>query len=240
MKFINSQNIRLVVMIFFIVFLYAFTNKRNGTRRVQKIHVEFQGTSKVFLTHQMVNNLLIQNLKTTSTLQKDGVDLKKLENTLLQNDFIEQVDVFSSEDGMLMAKIKQKAPIARIINNNQQKYIDKNGTIFNVSPNYSARVPIVYGTLKSSLINDYVKTFKYIDEDDFLKKNIVSIELLKNGTMKMKTRMHDYDLLFGLPIHTEKKFKNYKAFFQYAIRDSLINSYKSINLIFTQQVVGTK
>ncbi|HEU4497334.1 MAG TPA: cell division protein FtsQ, partial [Flavobacterium sp.] len=32
----------------------------------------------------------------------------------------------------------------------------------------------------------------------------------------------------------------YKAFFQKAVQDSLINNYKTVNLKFTQQVVCTK
>ena len=56
----------------------------------------------------------------------------------------------------------------------------------------------------------------------------------------MLSREYDYEINFGKPISIDKKFKNYKAFYQYASKDSLIGKYKSINLIFTQQVVCSK
>lgn len=58
--------------------------------------------------------------------------------------------------------------------------------------------------------------------------------------MTMLTREYDYDINFGKPILIDKKFKNYKAFYQYASKDSLLGKYKTINLIFTQQVVCSK
>ena len=48
----------------------------------------------------------------------------------------------------------------------------------------------------------------------------------------------EYNFMYGGLI--DKKFKNYKAFYQFASKDSIIEKYKSINLIFTQQVVCSK
>ena len=56
----------------------------------------------------------------------------------------------------------------------------------------------------------------------------------------MTNRNFNYQIEFGKIINAEKKFKNYKAFFQKAILDSSLTKYKNINLKFTQQVVCTK
>lgn len=240
MKRFKWQNIRLVLMLFVMVFLYSFAINRNEKRKISKIEVEFQGDNKMFLTHEMVNNLLIQKLNQSSTIQKEQVDLKDLESVLENHPFIENAEVFASEDGMLITKVKQKSPIARIINNNRNFYIDKNGSIFELSNVYSARVPLVKGIIKEEFKKGFVGTLKEIEKDDFLKKNIIAIEVLNDGALKMLTREHDFELLFGKPILIDKKFKNYKAFYQYASRDTLLDKYKSINLMFTQQVVCTK
>lgn len=240
MKRFKWQNIRLVLMFFVMVFLYSFAINRNEKRKISKIEVEFQGDNKMFLTHEMVNNLLIQKLNQSSTIQKEQVDLKDLESVLENHPFIENAEVFASEDGMLITKVKQKSPIARIINNNRNFYIDKNGSVFELSNVYSARVPLVKGIIKEEFKKGFVGTLKEIEKDDFLKKNIIAVEVLNDGALKMLTREHDFELLFGKPILIDKKFKNYKAFYQYASRDTLLDKYKSINLMFTQQVVCTK
>lgn len=82
MKRLNWQNIRLVLLLILIVFLYSFALHRNQQRKIDNIRIDFQGDSKMFLTHQMVNNLLIQNLKHSSTFKKEQVDLKYLESVL--------------------------------------------------------------------------------------------------------------------------------------------------------------
>jgi len=240
MKRLNWQNIRLVLLLILLVFLYSFALHRNQQRKIDNIRIDFQGDSKMFLTHQMVNNLLIQNLKQSSTFKKEQLDLKYLESVLQKHPFIEKAEVFTSEDGMLITKIKQRSPIARVVNDNRNFYVDKNGSVFEMSDVYSARVPLVKGNLNGYFKKGFVKTFRAIDEDDFLKKNIIAVEIFDNGSMKMLTRSHDYEIMFGRPVLIDKKFKNYKAFYQYAQKDTLLDKYKSINLMFTQQVVCSK
>lgn len=240
MKRFSWQNIRLILMLFLLVFLFSFTRNRNENRKISKLQVEFQGDNKMFLTNEMVNNLLIQNLGGSFSIQKERVDLKDLESDLKKHPFIEKAEVFTSEEGVLITKVLQKSPIARVVNKNRNFYVDKNGSIFQLSNNFSSRVPLVQGNIEGEFKKRFVKTFRAIAEDDFLKKNIIAIDIRKNGSMKMLTREYDYEIEFGKPYSIEKKFKNYKAFYQYATKDSLIGKYKSINLIFTQQVVCSK
>ena len=240
MKKFNWQNIRLVVMLFVVIFLYSFAQSRSQNKKINKIQVDFQGDNKMFLTNEMVNNLLIQNLGGTSLIQKDKVDLKDLESALKKQSFIENAEVFISEDSVLITKVLQKSPIARVVNNNRVLYVDKNGSIFQLSNNFSSRVPIVQGNIEGEFKKGFIETIKTIEKDDFLRKHIIAITIQKNGSMNMLTREYDYDINFGKPIFIAKKFKNYKAFYQYAAKDSIIEKYKSINLIFTQQVVCSK
>jgi cell division protein FtsQ len=240
MKKFNLQNIRLVLMLIVVIFLYSFTQNRSQNKKISKIQVEFQGNNKMFLTNEMVNNLLIQNLGGTSSIQKDKVDLKELESALKKQSFIENAEVYISEDGMLTTKVLQKSPIARVVNKNGVLYVDKNGSIFQLSDNFSSRVPIVQGNIEGEFKKGFIEIFKTIEKDDFLKKHIIAIKIQENGSMNMLTREHDYDINFGKPILIDKKFKNYKAFYQFASKDSIIDKYKSINLIFTQQVVCSK
>ena len=82
--------------------------------------------------------------------------------------------------------------------------------------------------------------FNVVAEDDFLKKNIIGVQVLRNGSLIMANRNYDFQIDFGRTINIEKKFKNYKAFFQKAVSDSTLNKYKRINLKFTKQVVCIK
>jgi cell division protein FtsQ len=56
----------------------------------------------------------------------------------------------------------------------------------------------------------------------------------------MSNRNYDYQIDFGRMLNEEKKFKNYKAFFQKAVLDSTLYKYKKVSLRFRHQVVCTK
>lgn len=240
MKKIKWNDVRLVLMIGVMVFLYSFSTKRNEARKIVKTDVEFTGENNPFVTHETVNNLLIQNFNGASTVQKDKLDLNSLEHTLDKNKMIEKVEVYATIDGTLKALVTQKTPIARVSNEEGSYYIDYQGEEMPLSDTYTARVPLLSGEVNEENRAGLVEVFKKIHDDDFLKKNITGVQILPTGSMIMTNRNYDYRILFGKSINVDKKFNNYKAFFQHALRDTLIGKYKLINLKFTQQVVCTK
>ena len=233
-------NIQLIAILVLVVFLYSFTSKRNERRKISKPTIEFLNAECPFVTHEMVNNLLIDNFDGTFSIQKDRVDLKSVEQTINKHNLIEKSEVFLSVDGKLKAVIKQKIPIARVFNGNTSFYIDYKGGKMPLSSNFTARVPLVYGDINNRYDKNFVGLLKEIYNDDFLKKNIIGMKILPDGSVIMKNRNYSYDINFGRTIYMERKFNNYKAFFQKAVQDTLINSYKRINLKFTKQVVCTK
>ena len=240
MKRINWHTIRLVVVVFAMVFLYSFSSKRNSERKISKIAIKFESNENMFLTHEMVNNLLIQKLGGSSRIQKDRVDLNSLETVLDDHEMIEKAQVFSTIDGLLNTRITQKTPIVRVITDNESYYLDSKGYRMSLSENFSARVPLVTGEISEENCKPFLFLFNEIKKDDFLSKNITGAKVMASGNVVLTNRSYDYKIAFGKPINVEKKLKNYKAFFQHAIKDTLIKSYKEVNVMFTQQVVCKK
>ncbi len=233
-------NIQLIAILILVVFLYSFTSKRNEQRKISKPTIEFLDAESPFVTHEMVNKLLIESFGGTSSIQKDAVDLKNIEQTINKHSMIDNSEVYVSVDGKLKTVVKQKTPIARVFNENMSFYIDYKGGKMPLSSNFTARVPLVYGDINNSYSKNCVELLQSIYDDEFLKKNIIGLKILPDGSVIMKNRNYSYDIIFGRTIHMERKFNNYKAFFQKAVQDTLIDSYSKINLKFTKQVVCTK
>ena len=240
MKRFNWHTIRLVLVTFVMIFLYSFSSKRNSERKISNIDIKFDSNDNMFLTHEMVNNLLIQNLGGSAKIQKDKVDLNTLETVLDDHEMIEKAQVFSSIDGLLNTRITQKTPIVRVITDSEIYYLDSKGDKMSLSKNFSARVPLVTGVISVQKSKPYLFLFNEIKKDDFLSKNITGVNISASGNVILTNRSYKYKIVFGKPINVEKKLKNYKAFFHHAIKDTLIESYKEINLMFTQQVVCKK
>ena len=233
-------NVRLVLMFSVVIFLFSFTSKRNSDRKLTKSAVVFLGDDNLFVTHETVNKLLIENNQKAQTIRKDKLDLNKLEKSIDNHKMIEKSQVFVSIDGVLKVVVKQKTPIARVFGENGSFYYDYQGNKMPLSDNFTARVPLVSGEINDKNSKDLNELLRFIFDDAFLKKNIIGIQILPNGSLKIMNRNFNYEIDFGKTINMEKKFNNYKAFFQKAVLDSSLYHYKKINLKFTQQVVCTK
>ncbi len=227
-------------MLGLVIFLFSFTSRRNENRKLTKAVVVFIGDNALFIKRETVNKLLIENKENASSIQKDKLDLNKLERTLDSNDLIQKSDVFVSIDGVLKAMVKQKTPIARVFNNDGSFYIDYEGDRMPLSENFTARVPLVSGVINKKNNEELAQLFRVIYDDDFLRKNIIAVQIMPNGSLKMLNRNFEYQIDFGSIIDSERKFKDYKAFFQKAVLDSSLYKYKKIDLRFTKQVVCTK
>ncbi len=240
MKFINWINIRLVLMMAILVVLYSFTSNRNAHRKITKSEVIFVGKSDNFIDAKTVNKLLIENNKGLQSIAKSDLNLDKLENSINKNPMVEKAQVFVSVDGVLKAFVKEKKPIARVFNDESTYYIDYQGNTMPLSNTNTARVPLVLGSISAKNRKQLTKVLKLIYDDPFLKKNIIGLELDNNDDLQMRNRNYNFQIEFGKMVHIEKKFKNYKAFFQKVVLDSTLNKYKKINLRFNHQVVCSK
>jgi cell division protein FtsQ len=227
-------------MFVLVIFLFSFTSNRNENRKLTKSIVVFVGDNAPFVKQETVNKLLIENKQDASSIQKVNLDLNKLEAILDAQEMIEKSDVFVTIDGVLKAVVKQKTPIARVFGSMGSFYIDYKGDRMPLSTNFTARVPLISGGINKKNNEDLTGLFRLIYDDTFLKKNIIGIQIMPNGSLKMLNRNFDYQIDFGKMINVERKFKNYKAFFQKAVLDSSLYKYKKIDLRFTEQVVCTK
>ena len=240
MKFLNWINLRLALMLALVVFLYSFTSTRNSHRKLLKTEVTFVGNQDNFISFKTVNKLLIENKKDVQSIAKSDLNLKRLENLINKNPMVEKAQVFVTVDGVLKAVVKQRVPIARVFDGETTYYIDYEGNKMPLSNLNTARVLLFLGEINTKNKKQLTEVLKFVYDDDFLKKNIVGMELDANNDLQMTNRNFDYQIEFGKMIYVEKKFKNYKAFFQKAVLDSSLYKYKKINLRFNHQVVCTK
>jgi cell division protein FtsQ len=227
-------------MISLVIFLYSFTSSRNSERKLKKSEVIFVGQNNDFIKQETVNKLLIENKSDVRSIAKEDLNLNKLEKSINQHPMVEKSDVFVTVDGILKVKVKQKTPVARVFDGLSSFYVDYEGNIMPLSEINTARVPLILGEVNKKNKKKLAQILKIIYDDEFLKKNIIGVQILPSDNLIMTNRNFDYQIEFGKMVNEKIKFKNYKAFFQKAVLDSTLYKYKKINLRFTQQVVCSK
>jgi cell division protein FtsQ len=236
---INWNVIKSVLLLGLVVFLYAFSSHKNNSRMVSKVAVQFTGNENVYITSEMVNKLLIQNQEHLYILPKDNLDLKEMEMVLESDDMVKSAQVYLTVNGEVSAKVEQRRPIARV-QTASIFYIDEDGLAMPLSPQHSARVPLVTGIIENEQLDAVYSMALKIDQDPFLKTYITEIHQNKTKEIRLKMRLLNFEIEVGSLDRLDEKMKNLKALYQKAIKDKMLDIYKSVNLQFKNQVVCTK
>ena len=229
--------VKLSLLLVLIAGLYAFADKRNKDRKVKELQIKFIDQQDPYINELSVDKLLIQNQIGVANIGKEILALKEAEAALDAHQLIEDSDVYVSVNGQLNATIKQKTPIARV-NASTSYYIDITGNKMPLSRSYTAHVPIVYQVSEIEIPTAY-KLAREIWQDKFLKKHVTDISQISKNKYELGVRVLDFKVVVGTADNLKEKFKNFKAFYQKAIKDKSLGKYKKVNLEFKNQVVCT-
>ncbi len=236
---INWNYIKIITLLLVVTGLYAFSNQRSEEKNVTQIDIEFVGDQNLYITEAMVNKLLIQNYGSLTNVPKEKLDLNKIEKVIEANKMVKKAQVYLSVNGELEAKIIQRKPIGRI-EGEAKFYLDDEGRRMPFSMNHSARVPIITGEITGKSLEDVYEILKYINADQFLRKNVIGIHIEEENKYQLRFRIEQFVVNLGGIDGLEEKFNNFKAFYTKANRDKTLDNYNLVSLEFNNQVVCTK
>ncbi len=235
-RYLNG--ILLILAILLVGGLFGFTQKRNSSRYLKDVSIQFMDENEPFITRSAVNKLLIQNYDSLTGITKEKVVLKEMESRLTENPMIREAQVFMDVDGAIGVQIQQRNPIGRIAGS-PQFYLDADGEAMPLSSVYAARVPLVTGA-GQQFLKAITPVLLDIENDPFLKSSVVGIDVSSKGTMVLLLRDYEGRIYFGTAVSRAKKFQNLKAFYKKAKEKKVLHGYKDIHLEYGNQVVATK
>lgn len=230
------------LLILLVVFLYGFAAKRNAHKKSDKVEVVFTNGENLFVTHEMVNNMLIQNLKIHKNQSVESLLLKNLEQAVESNPMVQEAEVFYTIEGNLGALVTQRTPLLRVVNGLESFYLDEHGKKMPLSGNYSSRVPIISDFYEEEVSPDLTQLARKIKDDPFLQKQVIAVKQ-DQGEVKqfeLYTRIGNQTIEFGTVQNFDEKKKKLKAFYQNAINSNTLEVYDTINLKFKNQIVCSK
>lgn len=236
---INWNVVKVIVLTLVLTGVYAFSNHRNNLKSVKATMVEFVGDQNLYITEGAVNKLLIQSYGSLKNVPKEKLVLNEIEKVIEASEMVKKAQVYLTIDGELTSKIVQRTPIGRI-EGNPKFYLDDEGKRMPLSKSHSARVPVITGKITGNTLDDVYEILMYINQDDFLRKNVVGIHIKEETAYQLKFRTEEFVVNLGGIDNLEKKFSNYKAFYVKANRDRTLRNFTAVSLEFNNQVVCTK
>tara|TARA_B100000401_G_scaffold148784_1_gene99024 strand:+ start:5930 stop:6670 length:741 start_codon:yes stop_codon:yes gene_type:complete len=228
------------LLTFGLIFLSFVYKKENNIIFDISSENRFLNSEDIFvLTNDIINDSSI-------------IDLNYLEEKIKSNKFIKDIEIYNNLNNVVNININQFKPYARLINNiGDDYYIDKNGEIFPVSNKYSERVLLIFFKNYKNIDkekninffqngNEIFKLINYINRNDFYKKQISQINVLKDGEIIMIPQITKQKIYFGNTDNMEIKFKKLELFYKNILPTKGWNYYESVNLKFKNQIVCNK
>ena len=232
--------LKITALLALVGFLYGSAQYKNNQHKISEISVHFVEMQPKFLTANKVENLLKKTMPSLLNVPKSEIDLHTLENVLRQNDMVETAEVFISPKGKLTVEVTQRVPILRLTSGSKTYYLDRHGKEMPLSPNYSARVPLVTGVSSKEAKQEVFQLAQILQADEFYKKQIIGIHRKINGDYLLSTRIGRHKVLFGKFKNTTDKLKKLRVFYKKEWETETLKKYKLINLKYNHQVVCSK
>lgn len=229
--------------------LAGFASSRQNEKTCKKVSINIDNEyNNYFIGDREIKNLLTLDGKhKLEGLANKNIDLKSLEKRIKANKFVEDVEVYQGLDGNIKVKVKQNRPIARIIQANQDVYIDVEGQILPLSDRYTARViPITKSALLKPLNQEffqdstgqaYLSLLQFIENDAFWKAQLTQMHIDGKGKVSFLPQVGDHTIEFGKPVNPEQKFKKLMIFYKEVLPVMGWDKYKRVNVEYEDQII---
>ncbi len=229
--------------------LAAITKRKKGL--CSDYTIVLKGTSgNYFLDKKEVQQLLMKATKSSIKGQPVALfNLSQLEQTLEQNTWINDAELYFDNKDVLHVTITEKEPIARIFTSaGNSFYIDSAGGRMPLSDKLSARIPVFTGftakqifTAKDSMLLNHVRTMAgFIRKNPFWMAQVAQIDIAEEGIFEMIPVVGNHTVKLGNGEEIEKKFHRLMVFYKQVLSKTGFDKYKTIDVQYKGQVVVAK
>lgn len=240
-----------VVCLAGLVVLMSFVEAKKKTVVCSKVKILIPGADN-FIEREEVDAILQHSQGTLVGRSLVAINLHHIEKSLIANPYIASAKVFADMNGVIQIEVKQRQPVLRVINAaGQDYYIDSNGLKMPVSPNFTANVLAANGnimehfsgkvdTLITKLAADLYKVALYVKKDTLWDAQIEQLFVDAGRDIEMIPRLGNQRIILGSADSLETKMRNLRIFYKKAMPKVGWNTYKTINVKYTNQIVCEK
>ncbi|RBQ10037.1 cell division protein FtsQ [Pedobacter miscanthi] len=234
-----------------VIVLLSFINVKKQTVKCTDVKILIPGADN-FIEREEIDAILKEDQGVLLGRNLENINIHKIEQKLQSNPYIGFAKVYVDMDGVLHIEVKQRQPILRILNENGQDfYIDNDGLKMPISSNFTANVLVATGhisevfgsridTLHTQLARDLYKTAQFIKKDTLWDAQIEQIVVDQKNDIELVPRVGNQRIILGDADSLEKKMKNLLLFYKKAMPQVGWDTYKTINIKYTNQIVCEK
>ncbi|MDO5509364.1 MAG: cell division protein FtsQ/DivIB [Weeksellaceae bacterium] len=233
--------LKLVLFAAAFVALVAFSQNRYQLRELETVDINIDyGSGYYFVTEKSIQDDLKSTHRDFPNLALKRLSLHTMEEKIWSNPFIDSVEIYLENNGVLKANIIQQKPVLRLKNGGKEFYLNELGEELPLSSIYSAPVFLVTGPVEKSEFADLSALIIAINEDNLLKNIVTGVSKTNVNSFILFTVDDSYTVELGDLKNINQKFENFKAFYHSLIANHDQLPYNYINISFNNQIVASK
>lgn len=174
--------------------------------------------------------------------KKNGdISLVEIEQKLMKMSMVKDVACFFENNGNLCIKVNQRIPVFRVMDVNNDYYVDTDRRRMPTSVRYSAYVPVVTGNVDFSFaVNELYDFIVYLQNKNRWNSAFSQIYVYPNDRVELIPRVGSFVITMGTLDSYESKLKKLDLFLEKIPKYVGWDKYSEINLEYYNQVVCTK
>lgn len=243
------------LLAFVFLVIRGMNERRIGQLTCAGVKVEFADDFN-FVTAKDIEGYLSEEYGAYIGQRLDSVDLARVEKILDGKSAILKAEAYTSPDGFLNVKIRQREPVARFQKDNNGFYVDEKGFLFPLQRNYTSTVPIIDGSLPLNVERGYkgrpkteaeqewlaemIDLVNFMQESGTWAENISQITVKDNGDLVMVPREGKERFIFGPPVDFEAKFSRLGRYYTTILPAKGAGYYSTVNVKYNGQIVCRK
>jgi len=220
----------------------AMTDRHEDTRVCRGVDLHITDSLHFDLIDEnMILTLLQEHSIDPVGLPLDGIDLEKVEATLLLHPLVGKVQCYKTGGDMLRINISSKVPLVRVMNNRGQDfYVDSKGEILS-QHSLAVQLPVATGYIDRRFASEeLLRVVRAIDRSEFWKAQVEQINVTKDGQIELVPRVGEHLLILGAADDVEGKLERLMNFYEKGLDNIGWNKYRSISVAYAGQVVCKK
>lgn len=221
----------------------AFYFKSNVQDQVCKnfIVIVKDSLDKKFIQTKDIENLLRKEKLYPVDKPLSTINTLEMEEVIMGNKLVRSVDVYTTQNGSIVASIHQRNPVLRIISRTEGSYyIDSERERMPISQNYAVYLPVATGNITEDFAKTELYDFvQFISKSDTWNAWIEQIDVRSNQKVQIVPRAGDFIITLGTLDNYEEKLNKLKLFIEKGLNTVGWNRYSEISLEYDNQVVCT-
>ncbi|WP_256007295.1 cell division protein FtsQ/DivIB [Pedobacter deserti] len=231
-----------------IVVLMSFIDVKKKDIICQNINIRIPGADN-FIEREEIDAILARSQGVLVGRKLKEINLQDLEQSIKDNPYIAFAKVYADMNGVINIALEQREPVLRVVNSGDQEfYIERTGLKIPVSPNFTANVLAVNGkilehfsgkvdTLITKKAKDLFKVALYVKQDSLWDAQIEQMFVNDKEDILLIPRVGNQKIVLGSADSLDVKMNNLLEFYKQVMPKLGWNTYRTINIKYTNQVV---